>query len=78
MICMIRTPTATAAHCGNTITIIDTVGNGNPADYVYGIEGMSFDDPTLNESGRPPFAPNLALSVSAAFAVKLRTSQPAL
>jgi hypothetical protein len=30
---------------GNTITIIDTVGSGNPADYVYGIEGMSFDDP---------------------------------
>ena len=35
---------------GNTITIIDTVGNGNPANYVYGIEGMSFDDPT-SESG---------------------------
>jgi hypothetical protein len=33
---------------GNTITIIDTVGNG----YVNGIEGMSFDDPTLN-AARP-------------------------
>jgi len=33
---------------GNTITVIDTVGNGNPADYVYGIEGMSFDDPNSN------------------------------
>ena len=31
--------------CGNTITIIDTVGNGNPSDYVYGIESMSFQDP---------------------------------
>jgi hypothetical protein len=33
---------------GNTITIIDTAGNGNPSDYVYGIEGMSFDDPNFN------------------------------
>jgi hypothetical protein len=33
---------------GNTITIIDTVGHANSADYVYGIEGMSFDDPNLN------------------------------
>jgi Putative Ig domain len=41
---------------GNTITIIDPYGNGNPADYVYGIEGMSFDDPTQNLD-RPPFAP---------------------
>ena len=41
---------------GNTITIIDPVGNGNPADYVYGIEGMSFDNPNVNLS-RPPFAP---------------------
>ena len=41
---------------GNTITIIDTVGNGNSADYVYGIEGMSFDDPNQNLA-RPPFAP---------------------
>jgi Putative Ig domain len=41
---------------GNTITIIDKVGNANPADYVYGIEGMSFDDPTQNLD-RPPFAP---------------------
>jgi hypothetical protein len=41
---------------GNTITIIDTVGNGNPADYVYGIEGMSFDNPVFNLL-RPPFAP---------------------
>ena len=30
---------------GNTITVIDTVGSGNSADYVYGIEGMSFDNP---------------------------------
>ena len=42
---------------GNPITIIDTVGNGNPADYVYGIEGMSYDDPIQN-SARPPFAPS--------------------
>jgi hypothetical protein len=41
---------------GNTITIIDTVGNGNPPDYVYGIEGMSFDNPIFNLL-RPPFAP---------------------
>jgi len=41
---------------GNTITIIDTAGNGNFADYVYGIEGMSYDDPNQN-LGRPPFAP---------------------
>jgi Putative Ig domain len=41
---------------GNTITIIDTVGNGNPADFVYGIEGMSYDDPVQN-SARPPLAP---------------------
>src|SRR5262249_12541025 len=41
---------------GNTITIIDTLGNSNPADYVYGIEGMSFDDPVFNLF-RPPFAP---------------------
>jgi len=46
-----------SGNAGNTITIIDTVGNGNPANYVYGIEGMSFDDPTLN-SGRPgPYCP---------------------
>ena len=37
---------------GNTITIIDPVGNGNPSDYVYGIEGMSFDDPIFN-AARP-------------------------
>ncbi len=43
-------------NAGNTITIIDYVGNGNPADYVYGIEGMSYDDPTQNFN-RPPFAP---------------------
>ena len=33
---------------GNTITIIDTAGHANSADYVYGVEGMSFDDPTTN------------------------------
>ena len=33
---------------GNTITIIDTTGHANSADYVYGVEGMSFDDPTVN------------------------------
>ena len=37
---------------GNTITIIDYGG----ASYAYGIEGMSYDDPALNQS-RPPFAP---------------------
>jgi hypothetical protein len=40
---------------GNTITIIDTLGNGNPANYVYGIEGMSFDDPTLNAARPGPY-----------------------
>jgi hypothetical protein len=50
---------------GNTITIIDKVGAGNPADYVYGIEGMSWDDPAQNLD-RPPFAPNpLSLGVPA-------------
>ncbi len=40
---------------GNTITIIDTVGNANPADYVNGIEGMSFDspDPITGNLARP-------------------------
>jgi hypothetical protein len=33
---------------GNTITIIDY--NGNTADWAYGIETMSFDDPTANPS----------------------------
>ena len=61
-----------SGNFGNTITIIDTVGNANPADYVYGIEGMSFDDPTLNLA-----RPGLVLPVSAACAGKLRTSQPA-
>ena len=37
---------------GNTITVIDTAGNGNSADYVNGIEGMSYDDPIQN-SARP-------------------------
>jgi hypothetical protein len=45
-----------SGDAGNTITIIDPVGNGNPANYVYGIEGMSFDNPVLNLL-RPPFAP---------------------
>jgi hypothetical protein len=39
---------------GNAITIIDY--DGNPLDYAYGIEGMSFDDPNQDLS-RPPFAP---------------------
>ena len=39
---------------GNTITIIDY--DGNPANYAYGMEGMSFDDPN-NNPNRPPFAP---------------------
>ena len=61
-----------SGNFGNTITIIDPVGNGNPADYVYGIEGMSFDDPN-SESARP----TAVRAVSAACAGKLRTSQPA-
>jgi hypothetical protein len=48
---------------GNTITVIDPVGNGNPSDYVYGIEGMSFDDPILN-AARPglycPYPPHVS------------------
>ena len=39
---------------GNTITIIDY--DGNTADYAYGAESMSFDDPAVNQS-RPPSAP---------------------
>ncbi len=39
---------------GNTITIIDY--DGNPANYAYGMEGMSFDPPDQN-ADRPPFAP---------------------
>jgi hypothetical protein len=34
--------------CGNTITVIDPVGNGNTAQYVYGIETMSFDPDDQN------------------------------
>jgi hypothetical protein len=49
-------PNCNGGACGNTITIIDTVGNANPSDYVYGVEGMSYDDP-LSNPGRPPFAP---------------------
>ncbi len=49
---------------GNTITVIDPVGNGHPSDYVYGIEGMSFDDPILN-AARPglycPYPPPVPL-----------------
>jgi hypothetical protein len=37
-----------SGNFGNTITIIDTVGSANPADYVYGIEGQSFNDPTID------------------------------
>jgi hypothetical protein len=42
------------ADSGNTITIINY--DNNPLNYVYGIEGMSFDDPNQN-ADRPPFAP---------------------
>jgi Tfp pilus assembly protein PilX len=49
-------PGAQNPTTGNTITIIDPVGAGNPADYVYGIEGMSFDNPVFN-TDKPPFAP---------------------
>jgi hypothetical protein len=52
-------------NAGNTITIIDY--NGNPLNYAYGIEGMSFDDPNQNLE-RPPFAPNpLSLGVPASY-----------
>jgi hypothetical protein len=43
-----------SGNTGNTITIINY--DNNPANYAYGIEGMSFDAPTQNSS-RPPFAP---------------------
>ena len=43
-----------SGNAGNTITIIDY--DGNPLNYAYGIEGMSYDDPTQNVN-RPPFAP---------------------
>jgi hypothetical protein len=50
-----------SGNAGNTITIIDY--DGNPSNYAYGIEGMSFDDPNQNVN-RPPFAPNpLSLGV---------------
>lgn len=45
------------SETGNTITIIDPYGTGIPANYVYGIEAMSFDLPNQN-TDRPPFAPN--------------------
>jgi hypothetical protein len=51
-------PECNGGACGNTITIIDTTGHGNPADYVYGIEGMSFDnpnDPTLLPARPGPY-----------------------
>ena len=41
---------------GNTVTIIDYLGDGHPENYAYGIEGMSYDDPNQNLS-RAPFAP---------------------
>ena len=63
-------PNLPSGSPGNTITIIDSVGNGNPADYVYGIEGMSYDDP-ISE-----FGPTAVRAVSAACAGKLRASQP--
>lgn len=48
---------------GNTITIIDY--DGNPLNYAYGIEAMSYDDPNFNFA-RPPLAPNpLLLGVPA-------------
>jgi hypothetical protein len=44
------------AATGNTITIIDY--DGNPLNYAYGIESLSFDDPSdPNFIQRPPFAP---------------------
>jgi hypothetical protein len=49
-----------SSNFGNTITIIDTVGSGNPADYVYGIEGMSYDDPNnpnSNQARPGPYCP---------------------
>jgi hypothetical protein len=45
-------PDTCNGNCGNTITIIDTVGSANPADYVCGIEDLSFHDPTT-DSARP-------------------------
>ncbi len=48
-------PTGPEPTTGNTITIIDY--DGNPLNYVYGIEGMSYDDPNINLN-RPPFAPS--------------------
>src|SRR5206468_2719207 len=39
---------------GNIITFIDY--DDNPANYAYGIESMSYDDPAVNLS-RPPSAP---------------------
>lgn len=47
-------PTGPEPTTGNTITIIDY--DGDPANYVYGIEGLSYDDSTINLN-RPPFAP---------------------
>jgi hypothetical protein len=43
-----------SGNSGNTITIINY--DNNPANYAYGIEGMSYDDPIQNVN-RPPFAP---------------------
>ena len=63
-----------SGNFGNTITIIDTVGNGNPADYVYGIEGMSFDDPTHRIRRDRGYRSARIRRLSAG---KLRTSQPA-
>ncbi len=53
---MILIPTTQATATGNTITIID-YGGTQLADYVYGIEAMSFDDPNFNLQRPPPFAP---------------------
>src|SRR5262249_2265594 len=44
------------SESGNTITVIDYLNDGNPFNYAYGIERMSFDAPTSNLD-RPPFAP---------------------
>lgn len=44
------------SETGNTIAIIDYLNDGKPENYAYGIETMSFDDPTANVD-RPPFAP---------------------
>jgi hypothetical protein len=51
------------AATGNTITIIDY--DGNPLNYAYGIESLSFHNPNdPNFPNRPPFAPYPPSTVS--------------